>query len=53
MQQWEMNYWETYSPVVNWVSVRDMLTLSILIELYTKSVDFVLAYNQADVKHRY
>ena len=21
MQQWEVNYWETYAPVVNWMSV--------------------------------
>ena len=47
MQQWGVNYWETYSPVVNWMSVRLMLTLSILYKLETKSIDFVLAYPQA------
>ena len=50
MKQWGVNYWETYSPVVNWTSVRDMLILSILIELHTKSVDFFLDYTQDDVK---
>ena len=25
-----VNYWETYSPVVNWMSVRAMLALSIV-----------------------
>ena len=32
------------------MSVRVMLTLSILIEIHTKSVYFVLAYTQVDVK---
>ena len=32
------------------MSVRDMLALSILICLHTKSVDFVLAYTHSDVK---
>ena len=50
MQQWGVNYWETYSPVVNCISVRAMITLSILRELHTKSVDFFLAYTKADVK---
>ena len=36
MQQWGVNYWETYSPVVNWMSVRSMLTLSILRDIHTK-----------------
>ena len=40
---------DTYSPVVIWVSVRDMLPLSNLIELQTKSVDIFLAYIKADV----
>ena len=50
MQQWGVNYWENYFPVVNWMSVRAILTLSILIELHIKSVYFVLAYTQSDVK---
>ena len=36
--------------MVNWVYVRAMLTLIILRELHTKSVDFFLDYTQADVK---
>ena len=50
MQQWGVNYWKTYYLVVNWMSIRDMITLSITIELHTKSVGFVLAYTQSDVK---
>ena len=37
-------------PVVNWMSVRATITLIILRELHIKSVDFVLAYTQYDVK---
>ena len=50
MQKWGLNYWDTYSPLVNWMSVRSMLTLSILRELHTKSVYFVMTYTQSDVK---
>ena len=50
IQQWGVNYWETYYPVANWISIRAMITLRILIEIETKSVDFLLAYTQADVK---
>ena len=45
-----MNYWDTCYPVVNWISVKAILTRSILRELQTKSVYFVLAYTQSDVK---
>ena len=49
MQEWWVDYWYTYFPVVNWMYVRSMLTLIILLELHTKSI-FFLAYTQADVK---
>ena len=45
-----MNYWDNCYPVVNWISVKAILTRSILRELQTKSVYFVLAYTQSDVK---
>ena len=50
MKQLGLNYLETYSPVVKWISVRDMLTLVILRYLHTNYVDFVLVYTQVDVK---
>ena len=50
MQQQAVNYWVTYSPVVNWKSVRSMLTLSILQKLHTKSVGLFLAYTQVGYK---
>ena len=33
MQQWGVNYWETFSPVVNWMSVRLILILAIIHDL--------------------
>ena len=50
MQQWVYNYWETYYPVVNWISIRAMRTLIILRELHTKPADLVLVYTKSDMK---
>ena len=49
-QEWGVNYWNTYAPVVSWSSIRILMTLARLNNLYTKSVDFVQAFPQADVK---
>ncbi|MEY3108605.1 MAG: hypothetical protein RL730_956, partial [Actinomycetota bacterium] len=49
MQQWGVNYWETYAPVVNWISVRFLLIISEIAGLETKALDFVLAFPQADL----
>ena len=49
-QQHGINYWETYSPVVNWFSVRIFLTLAILHGWQTRQINFVLAFPQADVE---
>ena len=49
MREKRINYWETYAPVVQWMSVRIMLTLAAIENLHTKSIDFVLAYPQADL----
>jgi hypothetical protein len=45
-----VNFWETYSPVVNWYSIRLCLTLAILFKWKTRQIDFVLAFPQADVE---
>ena len=49
MQVYGENYWDTYAPVVNWISIRMMLTLSVIHELYTTSIDFTLTFPQAEV----
>ncbi|EJK58187.1 hypothetical protein THAOC_21711, partial [Thalassiosira oceanica] len=49
MQQWGENYWETYSPVVNMISVKLLLVIAKLHGLDSKSIDFVLAFPQAEL----
>ena len=49
MQTWGENYWETYAPVVNWLSVRTLMALSIIHDLETRSIDFILAFPQAEL----
>ena len=49
MQQWGTNYWETYSPVVNMVTVRLILLLAQIYKLESKAIDFVLAFSQAEL----
>jgi len=48
-QQKGINYWDTYSPVVSWETVRSLLTLAILNGWETRQIDFVLAFPQAKV----
>jgi hypothetical protein len=50
MQTWGTNYWETYAPVVNWASVRLLLAVAKIHKLPSKSIDFVLAFPQADLE---
>ena len=50
MQRWGVDYWETYAPVVNWISIRLLLILTVVHKLETKSIDFVLAFPQAELK---
>ena len=49
MQQWGENYWETYSPVVNMISVKLLLVIAKLHGHISKSIDFVLAFPQAEL----
>ena len=49
MQQWVVNYWETYVPVVNGISARSLLAITIIHELPSRSIDFVLAFTQAEL----
>ena len=44
MQQWGDNYWETYSPVVNMISVRLLLAITKIYKLDSKAIDFVLVF---------
>jgi len=49
-QQKGINYWETYSPVVAWETIRSLLSLAIMYGWETRQVDFVLAFPQAEVE---
>ena len=49
MQQYGVNYLETYSPTVNWISVRFLMIFAQIIKLDTQSIYFVLAFPQADL----
>ena len=49
MQTWGENYWETYTPVVTWLSVRILLILSVLHDQEARSIHFTLAFPQADL----
>ena len=48
MQEYSENYLEMYTPAVNWTSVRLILTFTILNNIHTRSIDFALAFPQAD-----
>jgi hypothetical protein len=41
------HFWETYAPVINWRTVRLVLTLSLLSNLQSHQVDYVNAFTQA------
>ncbi len=47
MQTWGVDYWETYDPTVNWISIRFLLTIAEILKLETREIDFVLAFLQA------
>ena len=49
MQVWGENYWETYAPVVNWLSARLLMMVARIHGLSSKSIDFVLTFPQADL----
>ena len=49
-QEFGINYWETYSPVVKWSTIRLFLTLTLLSDWKTRQLDFVLAFPQAPVE---
>jgi len=48
-QTWGQDYWDTYAPVVTWASVRLLLFVAKIHGLKSKSIDFVLAFPQADL----
>ena len=49
-QELGVNYWETYSPVVQWNSIRLVLILTLMQGWATKQIDFIMAYPQAEIE---
>jgi hypothetical protein len=49
-QEKHVNFWQTYSPVVGWVTIRFFLILAIIKGWHARQYDFVLAYPQADIE---
>jgi hypothetical protein len=49
MQQWGDSYWETYSPVASILTVCLLLALCNIHGLESKTIDFILAFPQADL----
>jgi hypothetical protein len=50
-QVYGVHFTDTYSPVVNWFSVRLVTILSIINNWHTRQIDFVLAYPQAPLPY--
>ena len=42
-----VSFWETYSPVVSWPTVRLLLALVLIMRWHSHQIDFVQAYPQA------
>jgi hypothetical protein len=49
-QQYGVNYWNTYAPVVSWSSVRILLTLSHIHRWHSTQIDFTQAFTQPPIK---
>ena len=50
MQTWGQNYWGMYAPVVNWARICILLVVGKIHGLSLKSIDFILAFSQADLE---
>ena len=48
-QTWGLDYWDTYAPIVTWASVCLLLIVAKIHGLQSKSIDFILAFPQADL----
>ncbi len=48
-QTWGLDCWDTYAPVVTWASVQLLLIIAKIHGPKSKSIDFVLAFPQANL----
>ena len=49
-QAYAINYYETFSSVVNWTAAILLFIHSIIYKWHTRQVDFTLAFPQADIE---
>ena len=49
MQLWVVNYCKTYSPVVNLIIVKSLLSISSTHKFPSRSIDFVPSFPQGDI----
>jgi len=49
-QEYAVNFYETYAPVVTWYAIRLLFTLILLNNWFSRQIDFILAYPQADIE---
>ena len=49
-QEYAVNFYETFSPVINWSSSRLLLVQAIIYKWHTRQVDFTMAFPQADIE---
>ena len=50
IQCWGESYYKIHAPVSNWISVRFLLTMYIVLYLNTRSMDFKSDYSQGELK---
>ena len=50
MQQYGVNYWETYSSTLNWISVCFLMIVAQVLELDTQAIYFVLELPQTELE---
>jgi len=48
-QQYGIDYWETYAPVVSWSTVHLLITMASLHGLHSQQLDFAQAFTQPPI----
>ena len=50
MQNFGVNYWETYAPTFNLISIRFLLIVAQALQLNAHAIDFTLGFPQVDLE---
>ena len=48
-EKWGVDYWETYAPVLHWISLIQLLAIAGIHESARISIEFVLYFPQSDL----